>query len=61
MVHKENRDPRRYIFLVYEDLNKCKHRMKIKYFDGGGGAVIDLLWTPPGSVEEKIPVTNLCR
>jgi hypothetical protein len=42
-------------------LNKGKHRMKIKYFDGGGGAVLDLLWTPPGSVEEKIPVTNLCR
>src|SRR3990167_6240748 len=42
-------------------LNKCKHRMKIKYFDGGGGAILGLLWTPPGGVEEKIPVTNLCR
>jgi len=42
-------------------LNKGKYRMKIKYFDGGGGAVLDLLWTPPGSIEEKIPATNLCR
>jgi len=40
-------------------LNEGKHRIKIKYFDGGGGAVLDLLWTPPGSVEEKIPAERL--
>ncbi len=30
------------------------HRIRIKYFDVGGGAVLKVLWTPPGRGEEPI-------
>ncbi|HHT9108466.1 MAG TPA: PA14 domain-containing protein [Candidatus Wunengus sp. YC64] len=36
-----------------------KHKIMIKYFDAGGGAVISLLWTPPNGKESKIPVERL--
>ncbi|MBM4064319.1 MAG: hypothetical protein FJ266_01550 [Planctomycetes bacterium] len=42
-------------------LEAGKHNILIKYFDAGGGAVINLTWVPPGGVEGKIPVTNLSR
>lgn len=42
-------------------LEEGKHKMMIKYFDAGGGAIINLLWIPPGGMESKIPVTNLYR
>ncbi len=37
------------------------HHIKVDYFDGGGGAVMDLLWTKPGQAghEELIPVEVL--
>ncbi|MCK6468744.1 MAG: PA14 domain-containing protein [Candidatus Brocadia sinica] len=35
-------------------LEKGKHKIMIKYFDGGGGAVFKLSWIPPGGGEEKI-------
>jgi len=31
------------------------HRIRIKYFDVGGGAVLKVFWTPPGGKEEPIP------
>ncbi len=42
-------------------LEPSKHKIMIKYFDAGGGAVLSLLWIPPNGKESKIPVTNLCR
>ena len=42
-------------------LEPSKHKIMIKYFDAGGGAIINLTWIPPGGVEGKIPVTNLSR
>ena len=33
-------------------LNKGLHHIKIEYFDGGGGAVMQLLWRLPGSGDE---------
>jgi len=42
-------------------LDTGKHKIMIKYFDAGGGAAINLLWTPPNGKESKIPVTNLYR
>jgi len=40
-------------------LEKGKHKIMIKYFDGGGGAIFKLLWVPPGGVESEIPVERL--
>ncbi len=40
-------------------LGKGKHKIMIKYFDGGGGAIFNLVWVPPGGVEEKIPEERL--
>ena len=40
-------------------LEHGKHKIMIKYFDAGGGAVISLLWTPPNGKESKIPVDRL--
>jgi uncharacterized protein (TIGR03663 family) len=31
------------------------HRIRIKYFDVGGGAVLKVFWTPPGERESPIP------
>jgi hypothetical protein len=42
-------------------LEAGKHKILIKYFDAGGGAVINMTWVPPSGVEGKIPVTNLSR
>ncbi len=36
-------------------LNEGFHHVRLKYFDGGGGAVLELLWTPPGGGESPIP------
>jgi hypothetical protein len=40
-------------------LEPGKHKIMIKYFDAGGGAVLSLLWTPPNGKESKIPVDRL--
>jgi len=40
-------------------LEAGKHKIMIKYFDAGGGAIINLTWVPPGGVEGKIPVERL--
>ena len=41
------------------NLEPGKHKIMIKYFDAGGGAVLSLLWTPPNGKESKIPVDRL--
>ncbi len=35
------------------------HRIQIKYFDVGGGAVLKVFWTPPGEKEAPIPPARL--
>ncbi|MCF6149083.1 MAG: hypothetical protein E3K37_10525 [Candidatus Kuenenia sp.] len=40
-------------------LNKGKHKIKIKYFDKKGGAVLKLLWKTPDGTITKIPIENL--
>ena len=40
-------------------LDKGVHEIVIKYFDGGGGAVMELMWTLPGGEETMIPVERL--
>src|SRR3972149_2021566 len=40
-------------------LEHGKHKIMIKYFDAGGGAVLSLLWIPPNGKESKIPVDRL--
>lgn len=35
------------------------HHVRIKYFDGGGGAIMEFLWTPPGGSESLVPVQVL--
>lgn len=40
-------------------LEKGAHKIMIQYFDGGGGAVLHLLWVPPGGVESEIPIERL--
>ncbi|HHT9136270.1 MAG TPA: PA14 domain-containing protein [Candidatus Wunengus sp. YC60] len=40
-------------------LEQGNHKITIKYFDAGGGAVINLTWIPPGGMEGKIPVGRL--
>jgi hypothetical protein len=40
-------------------LEAGKHKIMIKYFDAGGGAVLSLLWVPPNGKESKIPVERL--
>lgn len=31
------------------------HRIRIRYFDGGGGAVMEFFWRPPGEKESLVP------
>lgn len=31
------------------------HRIRIRYFDGGGGAVMEFFWRPPGETESLVP------
>ncbi|MFN3532786.1 MAG: flippase activity-associated protein Agl23 [Candidatus Brocadia sp.] len=31
------------------------HHVRIRYFDGGGGAIMAFLWTPPGGKESPVP------
>lgn len=31
------------------------HHVRVKYFDGGGGAIMEFLWTPPGGKESLVP------
>jgi uncharacterized protein (TIGR03663 family) len=31
------------------------HNIRIRYFDGGGGAIMELFWTPPGGKESIVP------
>lgn len=40
-------------------LKEGKHKIMIKYFDVGGGAILNLTWIPPGGREGKIPVERL--
>lgn len=42
-------------------LEKGKHKITVKYFDGGGGAIFNLAWTPPGGRKSDIPVTSFYR
>ena len=41
------------------NLEPGKHKIMIKYFDAGGGAIIKMTWVPPGGVEGRIPVERL--
>ena len=36
-------------------LDEGFHHVRIKYFDGGGGAIMEFLWTPPGGKESLVP------
>lgn len=36
-------------------LDEGFHPVRIKYFDGGGGAIMEFLWTPPGEKESLVP------
>ncbi|MCB4756385.1 MAG: hypothetical protein LHV69_05020 [Elusimicrobia bacterium] len=36
-------------------LTKGPHRIKIDYFDGGGGAILSFRWKPPFKQEEAVP------
>ncbi len=36
-------------------LDEGLHHVRIKYFDGGGGAIMEFLWTPPGGNESPVP------
>lgn len=36
-------------------LNEGVHSIKVDYFDGGGGAAMELLWTKPGGKESLLP------
>ncbi|TVM00309.1 MAG: hypothetical protein CV087_14350 [Candidatus Brocadia sp. WS118] len=40
-------------------MEKGTHKIMIKYFDAGGGAILRLLWVPPGGVESQIPKEQL--
>jgi hypothetical protein len=40
-------------------LEKGKHKILVKYFDVGGGAIFKLTWIPPGGIEGKIPRERL--
>ena len=40
-------------------LKEGKHKIVIKYFDVGGGAIIQLSWIPPNGKESKIPAERL--
>ena len=40
-------------------LDEGFHHVRVKYFDGGGGAVMEFLWTPPGGSESLVPVQVL--
>lgn len=31
------------------------HRIRIRYFDGGGGAIMEFFWRPPGGKESLVP------
>ena len=37
------------------NLSKGNHRIRVRYFDGGGEALLRLLWQPPGGRETLIP------
>jgi len=40
-------------------LDEGFHHVRVKYFDGGGGAVMEFLWTPPGGSESLVPLQVL--
>lgn len=40
-------------------LDEGFHHVKVNYFDGGGGAVMEWLWTQPGSHEVVVPGASL--
>lgn len=40
-------------------LEKGTHKITIKYFDAGGGAILRLSWVPPGGEESAIPAEQL--
>ncbi len=37
------------------NLEEGFHHIRIKYFDSGGGAIMEFLWTPPGGKESDVP------
>ena len=40
-------------------LDEGFHHVRVKYFDGGGGAIMEFLWTPPGETESLVPAKVL--
>lgn len=40
-------------------LDEGFHHIRVKYFDGGGGAVMEFLWTPPEGQESLVPARAL--
>ena len=40
-------------------LDEGFHHVRIKYFDGGGGSIMDFLWMPPGESESLVPIQVL--
>lgn len=36
-----------------------RHDIRLEYFQGGGGAAVRLMWTPPGRAKETIPPSRL--
>jgi hypothetical protein len=37
------------------------HKLRIKYFDVGGEALLKLYWTPPGQTEEAVPTSSFAH
>lgn len=54
VVDNDDLHPVRYISGIVS-LEEGIHHIRVKYFDGGGGAVMELLWTPPGEGETLVP------
>ncbi|OQZ03634.1 MAG: hypothetical protein B6D34_06850 [Candidatus Brocadia sp. UTAMX1] len=54
VVDNDDMHAARYISGVIS-LNEGFHPVRIKYFDGGGGAIMEFLWTPPGEKESLVP------
>lgn len=55
IVDNDDMHAERYISCIIS-LDEGLHHVRIKYFDGGGAAIMEFLWTPPGGSES--PVTG---
>ena len=42
-------------------LDEGFHHVRVEYFDAGGGAIMEFLWTPPGGSETLVPANVLFR